>query len=375
MKSSLFFPKTDRDALLILNAISGLGNRRTLQLIQHFGSPQSIFEAIGSGALRNLGFPEQLILNIESFDIESFLKTEEKSLVEHGVQVMTILDEDYPPRLKEIADAPIVLYVQGKIPQQLECALAIVGSRNPTIYGLQMAEKFARELSELGVPIISGLARGIDAAAHRGCLRASGETVGVLGCGLDIVYPRENKPLFDSIREKGCIVSEFPFGTPPLAYNFPRRNRIVSGLSLGVLVVEANLKSGALITADFALEQGHEVFALPGRIDSPLSQGPHAIIRQGAKLVISVDDILEELPVKIVKPEGRPPETFSEPAALDNEEKELFDIIKEGQSSLESLQVKTGASSSGLMAPLLKLQLKKIVRELPGKIYELVRGR
>ncbi len=374
MKSSSFFPKTDRDALLVLNAISGLGNRRTLELIQHFGSPQKVFGAFGNGALRSLGLPEQLILNIESFDAEDFLKVEERHLLTHGVRVITIQDEDYPARLKEIADAPIVFYVQGKVPERLDCALAVVGSRNPTIYGLQMAEQFACELAELGVPIVSGLARGIDAAAHRGCLRAGGETVGVLGCGLDIVYPRENTSLFQAIREKGCIISEFPFGTPPVAYNFPRRNRIVSGLSLGVLVVEANLKSGALITSDFALEQGREVFAIPGRVDSPLSQGPHAIIRQGAKLVLSVDDILEELPVKVVRSDGAVVKPSDEPSALDNEEKELFDIIKEGQSSLESLQMKTGFSPSGLMAPLLKLQLKKIVRELPGKIYELVRG-
>ncbi|MBF0122312.1 MAG: DNA-protecting protein DprA [Candidatus Omnitrophica bacterium] len=375
MKSSLFCPKTNRDALLILNAISGLGNRRTLALIQHFGSPQSIFESLGNGSLRSVGLPEQLIINMETFDAETFLKSEEDCLLEHDARLMTILDDDYPSRLKEIADAPIVLYIQGKIPERLDCAIAIVGSRNATIYGLQMAEQFARELSELGVPIISGLARGIDAAAHRGCLRASGQTVGVLGCGLDIVYPRENKFLFDAIREKGCIISEFPFGTPPVSYNFPRRNRIVSGLSLGVLVVEANLKSGALITADFALEQGREVFALPGRVDSPLSQGPHAIIRQGAKLVLSVDDILEELPVKVMRPESAGSSLSCESPDLDNEEKELFDIIKEGKSSLESLQVKTGSSSSGLMAPLLALQLKKIVRELPGKIYELVSGR
>lgn len=374
MKSSLFSPREGRDALRVLNAVAGLGNRSALKLIQHCGSPQKVFESVADGSLRRLGAAEQILGNIEAFDGEGFLKTEERMLREHGARVVTILDEGYPAHLKEIPDAPIVLYLQGKLPGRIENSVAIVGARDATLYGLQMAERFARELAEAGVPVVSGLARGIDAAAHRGALRSSGETVGVLGCGLDIVYPKENRALFGNIREKGCIISEFPFGTPPLAWNFPRRNRIVSGLSCGVLVVEANVKSGALITVEFALEQGRDVFAIPGRVDSPMSQGPHAIIRQGARLVVSADDILQELPEGCVRSPAVQGPACPADTGLKADEKDLLNIIREGSVSLDFLGVKTGKNPSGLMAPLLSLQLKKIIRELPGKIYELVKG-
>ncbi len=375
MISSPFFPKTDRDALIVLNAIPGLGNKRVLELWKAFGSPVKVWEALSTGVLRSMGLSQPLVLNMETFNAAEFLEREEVSLKACGGRIITLLDEGYPPGLREVPDAPAVLYVQGEFPQGMECSFAIVGSRRPTLYGLQMAEKFSRELSEIGVPIVSGLARGIDAAAHRGCLRSGGKTVGVLGCGLDVVYPRENAALFNEIRKSGCIISEFPFGTPPLAYNFPRRNRIVSGLSLGVLVVEAQLKSGALITADFALEQGREVFALPGRADSPLSQGPHAIIKQGAKMVLSVEDILEELPIRQREIRQGPREGSGDSKGVAPEEKELLGIIKEGPVSLEALQGRTGRDLTGLIALLLSLQIKRVVREMPGKIYEFVRGR
>lgn len=284
---------------------------------------------------------------------------------------MTFLDEGYPESLKHIDDAPIVLYVVGNLPQDSECLVAIVGSRNATLYGLGMAERFAGELAEMGVVIISGLARGIDAAAHRGCLKSGGRTVAVLGCGLDVIYPVENRKLYEEIRQKGVIISEFPFGTDPLPFNFPRRNRIVSGLSAAVLVVEANIKSGALITAEFAVEQGKDVFAIPGRVDSPQSGGPHHLIRQGAKLVISVGDILEELAVEPIVSSN--PEVPGQPRPLGDlgiQEARMMEILREGEFSMDELETRTGLSVPLLIPTLLSLQIRRLVREKPGKIYE-----
>jgi DNA processing protein len=238
---------------------------------------------------------------------------------------------------------------------------------------LGTAERFASELAESGLPIISGLARGIDAAAHQGCLKAGGKTVAVLGSGLDVIYPQENRKLFETIRQKGTIVSEFPFGTEPFPYNFPRRNRIVSGLAAGVLVVEANIKSGALITAEFAVEQGKDVFAVPGRIDSPQSGGPHNLIRQGAKLVLSVGDILEELPCLPVPAGAEAVAKRSGPLLeLGVQEARLMEILREGGLSLDELETSTKLSVSMLMPTLLSLQIRRLVREKPGKIYEVI---
>jgi DNA processing protein len=288
--------------------------------------------------------------------------------------VVTFLDADYPQTLRSIPDAPIVLYVCGAFPAEDDVVIAIVGARGATLYGLETAERLSRELTEMGVVIVSGLARGIDAAAHRGCLKASGRTVGVLGCGLDVVYPRENQDLFRLMMDKGCVISEFPLGTQPHPYNFPRRNRIVSGLSSGVVVVEAGQKSGALITAEFALEQGKDVFAVPGRVDNRMSEGPHALIRQGAKLVLSVEDILEEFPIRRQKEESASaPDGISEDSrdnALGFEEKRLLAFIAQSPRTLEELTTLTGLSTVSLMGPLLSLQLSRRITERPGKIYQ-----
>jgi len=373
MTSSTFSPKTEREALLILNAVPGLGNRRTFDLIQHLGSARKIFELSSEDLAKLCGLPETVFLNLHHFPAEEFLKKEEELLKEHGVRVLTFLDTEYPEGLKHIVDAPVVLYVAGVFPEDLEYSLAIVGSRNASLYGLETAERFACELAELGRPIISGLARGIDAAAHRGCLKAGGQTVAVLGNGLDVVYPPENRKLFEAIRHKGAIVSEFPLGTEPFPYNFPRRNRIVSGLAAGVLVVEANLKSGALITAEFALEQGKDVFAVPGRIDSPQSGGPHNLIRQGAKLVLSVGDILEELPIlPLPVGEGGYAKRSEPLLELGVQEARLMEILREGERSLDELEMSTGLSVSLLMPTLLSLQIRRLVREKLGKVYEVI---
>lgn len=214
---------------------------------------------------------------------------------ENKTRTLSLLDKDYPANLKYIYDPPSILYIKGNILPEDTIAVAVVGSRRATYYGLKNAENLGFQLAAGGITIISGLARGVDSAAHRGALKARGRTIAVLGSGLNKIYPRENEELVEEIAQNGAVISEFALDTPPLRQNFPRRNRIISGLSLGVVVVEAAKRSGALITANFALEQGREVFALPGKIDSFTSKGTHDLIKQGAKLVESIEDIIEEL--------------------------------------------------------------------------------
>ena len=223
---------------------------------------------------------------------------------------MTFLAEDYPKVLLEIPDPPPYLYVKGEL-RGSETAVAVVGSRRASTYGMLTTTRLATELAAHGVTVVSGMARGVDTAAHRGALSGGGRTIGVLGCGIDVVYPPENRKLFEEMAEKGALVSEFPLGTLPLAENFPRRNRIISGMSRGVLVVEAMENSGSLITAQFALDQGREVFAIPGNINTSSSRGANRLIKQGAKLVESVDDILEELPQMSAGSAAIPPDRIS----------------------------------------------------------------
>lgn len=368
----------ERDALRALNAVAGFGNRRISRLIEHLGSAAAAFSAPCDEVSRIAGIPLAATLNLKHFPVDEFLESDNRALAANKARVVTLQDKEYPPQLLTIPDAPVVIYVVGELPAPEDVCVAIVGSRRPTLYGLEVAERFAISLAERGVIVISGLAKGIDGAVHRGALKAKGRTLGILGCGLDIIYPPDNVELYNELRgpkdhNGGCgIVSEFPFGTLPAPFNFPRRNRIVSGMSLGVLVVEANIKSGALITASFAAEQGREVFAVPGRVDSPLSTGPHALIRQGAKLTISVEDILEELPVQVGNvPEKAPgiSRTTEEPDGMDPDEKLVWSLIKEGQMNIEELEERTGRPPAMLMGPLLSLQIKRMVRELPGKSY------
>ena len=244
------------DLYLILNAVPGIGPKRARQLIDHFGSPQSILNATREQLLALQDIPEHAILNFLHFSKDKFLSHEYNLMQSAGVQAICIEDEKYPQILKEIADAPLVLYIKGSPECLVSPAVAIVGSRRASLYGMGMAQVFAAKLAESGLTVVSGMARGIDTAAHQGAIKAGGVTIAVLGCGLNYVYPPENDLLAKSIFNTGAVISEFPMETPPASFNFPRRNRIISGLSRGVLVVEAALKSGALITSDFALECG-----------------------------------------------------------------------------------------------------------------------
>jgi DNA processing protein len=287
---------------------------------------------------------------------------------------IALADERYPAWLRAIPDPPAVLYYDGLPEPRDRQAVAIVGTRQATPYGLRITETLARELSQLGFTIVSGLARGIDAAAHRATLEAGGRTIAVLGCGLDIAYPPEHASLQEEITGCGAVLTEFAHGTPPRPSHFPQRNRIISGLSLGVVVVEADENSGSLITARLGLEQGREVFAVPGPIDAPMSRGPHGLIKQGAKLVEMVDDIIEELLPQIERPKRISKSSgmmlaVPELPNLSSEEQTVLALMSRDPQHLDDLTERSHLTSAVTAGILLGLELKGVVRQLPGQRY------
>jgi DNA processing protein len=289
-------------------------------------------------------------------------------------------DRRYPPRLRSITGPPALLYCDGFFEPVDNNSIAIVGSRRATPYGLRVAHGLAWELSRLGFTIVSGMAPGIDRAAHEAALAGGGRTIAVLGCGLDVMYPRGHNRLRRDIAAAGVVITELPFGSPPLAVHFPRRNRIISGLALGVVVVEAAEDSGSLITARLALEQGREVFAVPGPIDVPLSRGPHGLLKQGAKLAETVDDIVEELLPQLDMPlVPRPTSADSEGAqrrpscapvaGLSAAERALFALMDNGPVTIDELTERAALSPAAVSGTLLALELKNAIRQLPGQRY------
>src|SRR3989454_8361792 len=294
-----------------------------------------------------------------------------------GVATLDLADEHYPAWLRAIPDPPPVLYCDGSLEPGDRQAVAIVGSREATPYGLRVTDALARELSRLGFTIVSGFARGIDAAAHRAALASGGRTVAVLGCGLDVDYPSGHASLRAEIAGSGAVLTEFDPGTPPRATNFPRRNRIISGLALGVVVVEATEDSGSLITARLALEQGREVFAVPGPIDVPTSRGTHGLIKQGAKLVETVDDIMEELLPQLDRPlqtlKTEPIAALSEHGELSSSERTVLDLMSREPLHLDDLTERSRLTTPAVAGILLGLELKALVKQLPGQRYCLAR--
>ena len=364
----------ETESLLVLNAVKGLGNAGIRKLLDRYGSAQKVLSLREGDLLADLVIPAKVVASIYRFSKEKFLEAEYHLINKRQVDVVIWQDDGYPQSLREIADAPILLYVKGDLPSHDPLSISIVGSRRASIYGVSISEKFAYQLAELGFTIVSGMARGIDTAAHNGALKAFGTTIAVLGCGLNHVYPLENKDLSDKISETGAVISEFPMQTPPLPYNFPRRNRIISGLSLGVIVVEAAMRSGALITADFALEQGREVFAVPGKIDQAASGGVNNLIKQGAKLVTCVEDVLEDLKPCIldclanedrVTKDNTLKSRFEE---LTEEEKFIFERITDRPVHIDELTDRY-VTTTPVMAILLQLELKRLVKQLPGKLF------
>lgn len=353
-------------AWLRLMLTPGVGNDTARKLLAAFGSPEAVWTQTPTllKAVTSLRIAEALQSPPEGLDaaVDQLMAWLAAADNHH---VLVLGDALYPPELLQIADPPLLLYVLGNIgalqhPQRL----AIVGSRNPTPQGQANARQFAQALSEAGVCVVSGLALGVDGAAHEGALQADAPTIAVVGTGLDRVYPKRHLALAHRIAEHGALVSEYPLGTPPLAPNFPRRNRIIAGLSQGTLVVEAAVQSGSLITARLAAEQGREVFAIPGSIHAPQSRGCHALIRQGAKLVESAQDILEELRVPDPFATARTPET---PTATEDA---LLEAMGYDPVSLDALQARTGLDTATLQARLLELELDGAVSRMPGGLLQ-----
>lgn len=358
---------SEPEAWISLHLIAGLGAESARRLLQRFGSPASILSQPTAQLAECVGL--KVATAVTQGTVAEKTSSALRWLEEDGNHLLTLADEDYPARLLEIADPPVVLYMKGRrdlLAAANVMALAIVGSRNATPGGLRNAESFARALSQAGITIVSGMALGIDSAAHRGGLDGAGSTIAVVGTGLDLVYPARNKALAHQLAETGLLVSEFPLGTPALANNFPRRNRIISGLSRGVLVVEAALASGSLITARQAGEQGRDVFAIPGSIHSPLSKGCHQLIKQGAKLVDDANDILIELSLA---PQIRPPLPATSIVAVEDT---ILAAMGYDPVTVDSLVETTGKPAEKIMARLTELELGGVVAAQPGGKYQRV---
>ena len=360
------------EALVALNLIEGVGPVRARSLLEFFGDASSVLAASKSQLLqvRNIG-PDTADA-IVGWEKSVDLTGELKRIADFGCHIVTQADDNYPAALREIYDPPLVLYVKGELRPQDKNSVALVGSRQTTHYGIESARKLAYQLAYVGVTVVSGGARGIDTAAHQGALAAKGRTVCVLGTGINIVFPPENKELFERITENGAIVTQFPFNRNGDRQTFAIRNRIVAGMTLGSVVVEANLTSGALITANFATEYGRQVFAVPGRIDSPRSKGCHDLIKKGAKLCEGAEDILSEFEY-LFPASNRPPspgETGVLPALeLSENEQKAYDALDDEERSIDEIIRASGLPTSAVSVALLSLEMKRIVRQLPGKLF------
>ena len=356
---------------LVLWRMPGLGARRYLKLLEVFDSPDAVLSASAT-SLKSAGMPEAVIDAIRSPNWAT-IEPDLKWLSDPDHHLMIWQDADYPILLRQIPDPPPLLFIHGRRELLSDHQLAIVGSRNPTPAGAQTARDFAKELSGVGLTITSGLALGIDAAAHRGALEAGGPTLAIAATGLDRVYPARHHELANQITQQGALVSEFSIGTRPQAGYFPRRNRIISGLSLGVLVVEAARQSGSLVTARMAMEQGREVFAIPGSIHNPLAKGCHALIQQGGKLVQSAQDILEELHalVGVINPASDQAENCQQesPSGLSESYQELLNQIGFEPASVDALVAQSGMAAQEISSMLLVLELQGYVSSSPGGCY------
>lgn len=344
--------------------ITGLGRVRFSLLEDHFPNMEEAWRA-GASELKAAGLDSRLVSHITAERPNVPPDEEIERLAERGVTALTWHDEAYPSRLKEIYDRPPVLYVRGELTAADEWPVAVVGTRRPTPYGRQAAEELSYGLARNGICVVSGLARGIDAIAHRAALDAGGRTIAVLACGLDIVYPPEHARLATEIAERGALVSDYPLGTQPRGDYFPRRNRIMSGMSLGVLAIEGDLKSGAMITTRLALEQNREVFAVPGSVFSPQSRGTNALIKEGAKLVQTVEDVLEELNLTMVPQQIEMKETIP---ATDTEAALLRHISREPVHIDEVCRI-SGLPIATVSSVLAMLELKGLVRQMGPMSY------
>ena len=364
---------TDISDWIALSAANGVGPALFRRILERFDTPSVALSATVEELLSVRGMTAAAAKAIKGPDCRKFADAESKRLEQTGVKLVTFLEPEYPRRLFEIGSPPPLLYLKGIVPPW-EPAVAVVGSRRATREGVKAAEKLSSELSAAGVLVVSGLARGIDTAAHRGALAGSGRTVAVLGSGVDIPYPSENRKLAEQISESGCIISEFPLGTQPLADHFPRRNRIISGIARGVLVVEAAEKSGSLITARYALEQGRDVMAVPGPISSLSNRGSNRLIKEGAALVDSLEDILlatgiinQQQQLSFDEPVRKP----VHPVQITPREAALFELVARGPLHIDEITEALELTSGEVSAMVLGLELKGILVKLPGSFYSI----
>jgi DNA processing protein len=356
---------------LALARVKGLGAVSFKKLTTRFVDPTAAFSAALTELEQVEGLHRDAIDGIVAFSDWAEIDEEIERARDAGIAIVPFTNPNYPARLRTIADPPPFLYVKGNILTDDDKAVAIVGSRSASEYGRRVARDLARGLVSLGFTVVSGMARGIDGSSHESALQAGGRTIAVLGSGVERAYPAEHETLYRRIGENGAVLSELPIGTRPLAFNFPARNRLISGLSLGVVVVEATEKSGSLITATLAVEQGREVFAVPGEVGSSRSRGAHRLIRQGAKLVESVDDIIEEIAPQLLDRTGsatqRAPRVLPQNAS--DATRTIFALLQENTLQVDQVIERTGMSAAQVLETLLDLELQGLLRQLPGKIY------
>ncbi len=355
---------------IALNLVPGIGSIAYRNLITAFKDPRRVFEAPQRELRKVEGVGPKLVEALTGFSLESRLKDELKRMDDFGVSVVTYQDGAYPKNLLAIYDPPPVLYVRGEFMARDDVAIAIVGSRMATRHGKALTERLGRDLAARGITIVSGMARGIDSAAHRGAFLGRGRTIAVLGCGVDVIYPPESRALMKEIMDRGAVISEFPMGTRPHSFNFPRRNRIISGLALGVVVVEATGRSGSLITANYALEQGREVFAVPGHVGYPSSRGTNRLIKEGAKLVERVEDILEEIVLEWrgKNESNKGGESQSSPN-LSKDERIVYRLLGEEPVHIDGLITQTQWDAGRVSRVLLSLELAGLISQLAGKQF------
>ncbi len=355
--------------LLRLSSVHRIGPTKIRALLSYFENAAEVLEAPPRELIKVPGIDKKLASNIAHCeDAEDFADEQLKRLNRIGARIVTVWDKDYPDLLKKIYDPPALIYVLGRFSPKDRQSIAIVGTRLPTLYGQQIAESFSQDLSRLGITVVSGLARGVDTIAHAAALKCGGRTIAVIGSGLDVPYPPENKKLMEQITDAGVVISEFPMGAKPDATNFPRRNRIISGLSLGTLVIESADDGGAMITASTALDQDREVFAIPGSINEKRSCGPNKLIQEGrAKLVRNVDDILAELNLRLDKGTIRREETPL--LQLTMFEKKIYDLLSKDPIHIDDLADSSDDSTSDVLVTLLSLEFKGLIKQLPGKMF------
>jgi DNA processing protein len=357
---------TIQESLLVLNAIPGVSGDVLKRLMSSYDVNEILTQK--ESELLEQGLSQNIVTNIIHFPKDKFLEGEYNYLRKLGAEFITIFDSSYPSLLKQINHAPLVLYVKGNCQLLNSASLALVGCRKASFYGLKIAEEFASYFAQNGLTVVSGLARGIDTQSHRGALKANGSTIAVLGCGLNHIYPKENNSLFHDIGQKGLLVSEFPLNTEPLAYNFPRRNRIISGLSVATVVIEANAKSGALITADYALEQNREVFAVPGNVDSEPSMGTNRLIKDGCKLALSAKEVLEETGIQLKNQLSQELPKDSR-VNLSEEEYKIYEFLNSTPTHIDVIFSNHREDIGSLMGQMLNLEIKGVVKQLPGQYY------